>query len=74
LPNLASKAEAQTFEGTIEGQAILIEVTQSVSVAALRQDVAEQETDITASTPSIVTAAAPVAAPQGSIVILNPEE
>jgi hypothetical protein len=37
----------------MEGSAILVEVTQSVTVAALGQDVADGTTDITGSAPSI---------------------
>ena len=58
----------------IEGQAIPIEVTQSVTIAILGHDVAERETDITGSAPSIVMATAPAIAPPRSVVILDPEE
>jgi hypothetical protein len=37
----------------MEGSAILVEVTQSVTVAALGQDVADGTTDITGSAPSV---------------------
>jgi hypothetical protein len=37
----------------MEGSAISVEVTQSVTVAALGQDVADGATDITDSAPSI---------------------
>jgi hypothetical protein len=58
----------------MEGSAISVEVVQSVTVAALGQDIADGATDNTGAAPSIVMATAPAVAPQRSVVILDPEE
>ena len=58
----------------MEGSAISVEVVQSVTVAALGQDIADGATDITGAAPSIVMATAPAVTPQRSVVNLDPEQ